>query len=119
MMNFCILTLLLWAIRKLLWLIDSNIMKSAENKIKEVFCFVTDILYFILYFIVEISLGTKTEQAICSQYMQTATENKNTKFNKSVDKKQNSFLLTLLEPITQPCENYENNDNNSANSKVA
>lgn len=116
MMNFCLLTLLLWAIRKLLWLIDSNMLNSVENKIKEVFSFVTDILYFILCFIVEISLGTKTEQAICSQYMQTATESKNTK---SVARKQNSFLLTLLEPITQPCENYENNDNNSANSKVA
>lgn len=119
MMNFCLLTLLLWAIRKLLWLIDSNMLNSVENKIKEVFSFVTDILYFILCFIVEISLGTKTEQAICSQYMQTATESKNAKSNKSVARKQNSFLLTLLEPITQPCENYENNDNNSANSKVA
>ena len=79
MMNFCLLTLLLWAIRKLLWLIDSNMLNSVENKIKQVFSFVTDILYFILCFIVEISLGTKTEQAICSQYMQIATESKNTK----------------------------------------
>ena len=51
MMNFCLLTLLLWAIRKLLWLIDSNMLNSVENKIKEVFSFVTDILYFILCFI--------------------------------------------------------------------
>lgn len=109
MMNFCIITLLLLATRKLLWVINSTTMEYAENKIKKFFSAVANLFVFI----VDISLATNTEQAMYLNYRKNATENRNRKIKETVQN-QSQFLLTLLEPVAQ-------NDvaESEANSKVA
>ena len=84
-------------------------MNNAENKIKRLFSVVEDILVFI----VEISLATKTEQAICSKCKQTATESRNYKI-KATAQKRSKLLLTLLEPVTQKYQDEGGTVNNRA-----
>lgn len=60
MINFCLLFLVLMAVRRIMWLISSELMCILEDKIK--FIFYTAVAAVMLF--VDISTATKTEK-IC------------------------------------------------------
>lgn len=95
MINFCLLFLVLMAVRRIMWLISSELMCILEDKIK--FIFYTAVAAVMLF--VDISAATKTEKNMLAYSKAYAKQCIKVKKNAVKNKKVKSFFA-LLEPVS-------------------
>lgn|GEM_PF-2961568 len=119
MMNLCLLIFVTFMVRKILWMINADLMALIEGKIK--FAFYTAVSF--VMFIVDISTPTKTERAIYSNTKRSAQSLLQTKREllegKKITKKTKQ-MLTLLEPVAvERTNDVKKGDHNKQNSSAA
>lgn len=99
MINFCLLFLVLMAVRRIMWLISSELMCILEDKIKFIFY----IAVAAVMFFVDISAATKTEKNMlaCSKaYAKQCIKVKKNAVKKNKHAKKVKSFFALLEPVS-------------------
>lgn len=100
MINLFLLIFVVFAVRKVLWMISAKFMSDIEDKIKFSLCIIVSFVMFIA----DISAPTKTEKAAYNHSKRGAekslTAKKELFFNKKSHTNKTIKILKMLEPVT-------------------
>lgn len=97
MINFCLTVILLSALRKIMYQIDSNTVDAFDNKLENAFLFSVGLIIFCK----NIIMPTKTETALYARQKELAVEN----FNVNLDS-----LKTASKTVSKHFANKENSN---------
>ncbi len=116
MINFCLTVILLSALRKIMYQIDSNAVTTFDNKLENAFLAIAGFIIFCK----DIIKPTKTENALYKRQKELAVENFNLNldnlktasravYERFADKENSKETITLkLLPIDTDTSSYEN-----------